>query len=204
LERLGAKTIQVLPSGIDWQEVMRVHPSAIKSDIIYVGRLVEHKNVDLLIKALEIVKVDVPDVKAVIVGDGPDNEKLKSLVSELKLEKNVRFMGFLEDYNDALSLMKSSGIFASPSTREGFGMAALEANACGLPVVTVKHRMNAVMDLVTKETGAVCEPTEQALAEAIYRLLSKKEKMRGMCIEVAKKYDWERICDWAEKTYADR
>jgi glycosyltransferase involved in cell wall biosynthesis len=204
LEGLGAKTIQVLPSGIDWQEVMRVHPSAMQSDIIYVGRLVEHKNVDLLIKALNIVKADVPDVKAVIVGDGPDYGKLKSLVSELKLEKNVRFMGFLEDYNDALSLMKSSGIFASPSTREGFGMAALEANACGLPVVTVKHRMNAVMDLVTKETGAVCEPTEQAFAEAICRMLSKKEKMRGWCIEVAKKYDWERICDRAEKTYADR
>jgi glycosyltransferase involved in cell wall biosynthesis len=100
--------------------------------------------------------------------------------------------------------MKSSGIFASPSTREGFGMAALEANACGLPVVTVKHRMNAVMDLVTKETGAVCEPSEQDFAEAICRMLSKKEKMRGWCIEVAKKYDWERTCDRAEKTYRDR
>ena len=114
----------------------------------------------------------------------------------------MEFCGFLEDYNDALALMKSSRIFATPSTREGFGMAALEANACGLPVVTVKHRMNAVMDLVTKETGAVCQPTEQALAEAICRMLQKKGKMRGRCIEEAKKYDWEEICDRAEKIYS--
>jgi glycosyltransferase involved in cell wall biosynthesis len=55
--------------------------------------------------------------------------------------------------------------------------------------------------LVTKETGAVCQPTEQALAEAICRMLSKKEKMRGRCIEEAKKYDWERTCDRAERVY---
>lgn len=201
---LGAKEVQVVPNGIDWQRINQVHPSAKQSDIIYVGRLVEHKNVDLLIKALEIVKADVPDVKAVIVGDGPEMGRLKSLAQELELEKNVEFCGFLEDYNDALSLMKSSRIFATPSTREGFGMAALEANACGLPVVTVKHRMNAVMDLVTKETGAVCQPTEQALAEAICRTLQKKEKMRGRCIEEAKKYDWEEICDRAERVYAER
>jgi glycosyltransferase involved in cell wall biosynthesis len=204
LEDLGAKSVQVLPSGIDWQEIMQVEPSAKQSDIIYVGRLVEHKNVDLLIKALKIVKADLPNVKSMIVGDGPEMGRLKSLVQELELGKNVEFCGFLEDYNDALSLMKSSRIFATPSTREGFGMAALEANACGLPVVTVKHRMNALMDLVTKETGAVCQPTEQALAEAICCMLQKKGKMQGRCIEEAKKYDWEEICDRAERVYAER
>ena len=191
-------------AALTWQGIMRVHPSAKQSDIIYVGRLVEHKNIDLLIKAIKTVKADIPDVKTVIVGDGPEMGSLKSLVQELELGKNVEFCGFLEDYNEALALMKSSRIFATPSTREGFGMAALEANACGLPVVTVKHRMNAVMDLVTKETGAVCQPTEQALAEAICRTLQKKEKMRGRCIEEAKKYDWEEICDKAERVYAER
>ena len=201
LLRMGAKDVRVVPNGIDWQGINRVHPSAKQSDIIYVGRLVEHKNVDLLIKALKIVKSEVPDVKALVVGDGPEAGRLKSLVLELGLEKNVLFLGFLEDYNEALALMKSSRIFATPSTREGFGMAALEANACGLPVVTVKHRMNAVMDLVTKETGAVCEPTEQALAGAICQTLQKKGKMRGRCIEEARKYDWEEICNQAEKVY---
>ena len=51
---LGAREVVVVPNGIDWQAISRVHASAMQSDIIYVGRLVEHKNVDLLIKALEM------------------------------------------------------------------------------------------------------------------------------------------------------
>ena len=111
------------------------------------------------------------------------------------------FAAFWRDYDDVLALMKSSRVFASPSTREGFGMAALEANACGLPVVTVKHRMNAVMDLVTEQTGMVCEPTAEALADGLCRALQESDAMRGRCVEMARKYDWEEICDRAERVY---
>ena len=63
------------------------------------------------------------------MSDGPEMERLRSLTGKLGLEKNIEFCGFLENYDDALALMKSSRAFASPSTREGFGMAALDANA---------------------------------------------------------------------------
>ena len=198
---LGARKVAVVSNGIDWQGINRVQASAVQSDIIYVGRLVKHKNLDMLIRALDTVRVDSPDLLAIIVGDGPELGRLKSLVHERKLDDNVRFTGFLENYSEALALMKSSRLFAAPSSREGFGMAALEANACGLPVVTIEHRMNAVMDLVTKETGAVCQPTAQDLAEAICCTLPKKEEMRGRCMEEARKYDWERACDQAERLY---
>jgi len=204
LLRLGARKVAVVPNGIDWQGINRVQASAVQSDIIYAGRLVEHKNLDLLIRALAIVRADRTDVLAIIVGDGPENKRLKSLVHEKGLEKNVHFSGFLENYGDALALMKSSRLFVAPSSREGFGMAALDANACGLPVVTVEHRMNSVIDLVTKETGAVCLPTERALAETISRMLPKKEEMRERCMQQARKYDWEKTCDRAEKAYSDR
>lgn len=201
---LGAGKVAVVPNGIDWQGINRVQASAVPSDIIYAGRLIEHKNLDMLIRALAIIRADNPDVLAIIVGDGPENKRLKSLVHKNGLEKNVHFRGFLENYNDALALMKSSRLFVSPSIREGFGMAALDANACGLPVVTVEHKMNSMIDLVTKETGAVCLPTDRALAETISRLLPKTEEMRGRCIQEARKYDWENTCDRAEKAYADR
>ena len=97
-----------MPNGIDWQKIEQIRPSEKQSDIICAGRLVRHKNVDLLIQALEIVKSDIPDVKALIIGDGPESSDLKSRVRESGLEDNVEFCGFLEDYSDALALMRPS------------------------------------------------------------------------------------------------
>ncbi|MBN1236725.1 MAG: glycosyltransferase family 1 protein, partial [Methanotrichaceae archaeon] len=70
--------------------------------------------------------------------------------------------------------------------------------------VTVKHRMNAVMDLVRKDTGVVCQPTPQNLAEAVSKTLQNAGRMRGRCIEEAGRYDWEEICSRAERVYDDK
>jgi L-malate glycosyltransferase len=198
---LGANSAWVVPNGIDAKRIEKIAASPRETDIIFVGRLVEHKKVDLLIEAIERIKINIPDIRAIIIGDGPEAASLKHLSCEKGLKNNVEFCGFVDDYDDALALMKSSRIFASPSIREGFGMAALEANACGLPVVTVDHKMNAVSDLVTKETGLVCAPTSEALAEAIMRTLQKREKMQKQCKILAGRYDWEKICDVAERIY---
>ncbi|NMB85472.1 MAG: UDP-D-galactose:(glucosyl)lipopolysaccharide-1,6-D-galactosyltransferase [Methanosaeta sp. PtaB.Bin018] len=203
LKEIGAREVQIVPGGIDLKGLERVPASSKESDVIYVGRLVEHKNVDLLIKAIGIAKEDIPDIRVIVVGDGPERGRLAALVRELGLEKNVKFTGFLEDHDEALAIMKSSRAFVSPSTREGFGMAALEALACGLPVVTVNHKMNAVSDLITEETGVVCEHSCDALAEAVIETLQKSGKMSGSCKELARRYDWDAICDKAEWVYSE-
>jgi len=199
LAKLGVKGARVVPNGIDFRSIEYAAASEKESDVIYTGRLIGHKNVDMLIRAIGLVRREVDDISAVIVGDGPEKDKLEALVHELKLEKNVEFTGFL-DYDAALALMKSSGIFVSPSTREGFGIAALEANACGLPVVTLRHRMNAVTDLV-KDTGFVCEPSPESLADGIFKGLEARSAMKERCKHAAEEYDWERICDLAERVY---
>ncbi|MGV8176030.1 MAG: glycosyltransferase family 4 protein [Methanothrix sp.] len=200
---IGARDAKLVPAGIDCKRIAGIAASAEHSDVIYAGRLVEHKNIDLLIKALYLVKSEQPDVKALIVGDGPEMNNLKALTAKLRLEKNICFLGFLEDHNDALSRIKSSRIFVSPSTREGFGMAALEANACGIPVVSVEHKMNAVMDLIDMDTGLICRPAEKSLSDAICQLLQSKAASRERCMKKARQYDWEEICNMAERVYEE-
>jgi glycosyltransferase involved in cell wall biosynthesis len=201
LEDLGAKSVQVVPNGIDFRGIERVPASERQSDIIYVGRLARHKNVEMLIQAVSLVARDRPKIRAMIIGDGPDIEKLKAQALRLGLETTMEFTGFLQSSDEAIALMKSSKIFVSPSTREGFGMAALEANACGLPVVTVNHRLNAVCDLITGETGLLCEASAESLAEAIIIGLDSGNDKRKRCVERSKSYEWDKICDLAETVY---
>ena len=198
---LGGGVAELVPPGIDCKMISEVVPSGSQSDLIYVGRLIEHKNIDLLIRAVKHVQSEIPDLKVMIVGDGPEIDNLRLLARELDLSQSISFLGFVEDYNYALSLMKSSRIFVSPSTREGFGMAALEANACGIPVVTVNHDMNAVMDLISKDTGLICQPEEEDLSRAILTLLLGQSINKERCIEAAKEYDWDAICNRAERVY---
>lgn len=149
---------------------------------------------DLLIRALPLVKEVHPDLKCFITGDGPERDNLELLASELQLKRNIKFTGFLKDHNELLKIMKSSQVFVFPSKREGFGMVVLEANACGLPVVVVEHPMNAAVELVkNNQNGFIVEGSEVALADGIITGLKNKKNLEAACVEFARGYDWDEI-----------
>jgi glycosyltransferase involved in cell wall biosynthesis len=197
LEALGMRGIRVVPNGIDLREIETIRPSERRSELVYAGRLLSHKNVDLLIAAL--AREEIHDVRATIIGGGPEADRLKQQVRELDLEERVELTGFLE-YKEMIARIKSSRLFVLPSTREGFGMAALEALACGVPVVTVDHPMNATADLV-RGAGFLCAPTAEGLAGAIIEGLERGDRYSERCRERAGGYDWKAICDLAEGVY---
>ncbi|NYT02049.1 MAG: glycosyltransferase family 4 protein [Methanosarcinales archaeon] len=201
LVALGAREVEVIPNGIDRREIEEVVASDEQCDVIYIGRLAENKNLDLLMRSLSLVRQEVPDLRCTIIGDGPEMAKLKRLCRELGVDRSVQFKGFLESHGQVLTHIKSSRMLVLPSTREGFGMAALEACACGLPVVTVNHWMNAACDLITPRTGIVCQPEERDLAAGIVQLLATGKGMRESCLELARGYDWDRIADRCEEYY---
>lgn len=180
--------LSLVPNGIDYTRIKPIKPAKLKSDICYVGRLIPHKNVDLLIKAVALLKPSRPNISCVIVGDGPELKKLQTMVKEYKLEENVTIMGRLESSDDVYALMKSSKVFVSPSIREGFGITILEAYACGLSVVTVKHRDNAAQYLVKDGTGIICKVSAEDVAWAIRELLKARRKAHA-AIDAAS-YDW--------------
>ena len=98
--------------------------------------------------------------------------------------------------------MKSSKVFVLPSTREGFGIVALEANACGLPVVAVSHPKNAAADLIIDgRNGFLCELNEEDVAEKITMALEGTTNMSPACLDYGKQHDWDRIVDIIEDAY---
>jgi glycosyltransferase involved in cell wall biosynthesis len=192
----------VIPNGIDYDSIQKIKPSSDNSDILFVGRLIKEKNVETLLRALPSVKKKFPDFNCVVVGDGPEKNKLEKLVENLGLSENVSFTGFMENYTDIIAHMKSTKVFVLPSIREGFGMVVIESNACGVPVVVVNHPMNAAQDLVVDGVnGYISEPEPELMAGIIVKSIENKDKMRDKCLEISMEYDWDKIVNSLLEVY---
>lgn len=181
--------LTLVSNGIDYKKIAAIPPAKKTTDLLYVGRLIPHKNVDLLITAVAKLKPTHPNIRCIIIGTGPEYESLTKLVKKYGLEKNIELTGRLESSDELFGLMKASKVFVSPSFREGFGITLLEAYACGLAVVTVKHPGNAAQYLVKKGLGIVCKPTPEAVAQSIEKLLGTTAKETKA---VAASYDWSK------------
>jgi len=198
------KGIEIIPAGIDLRKIEKINPSEERSDVIFAGRLIENKNVDFLIKAVDLVVKKFPDLRCTIIGDGPERENLEKLTSNLGIKNNIKFLGSSEDHDELISHLKSSKVFVLPSTREGFGIVVIEANACGLPVVIIDHEMNAARDLINNNiNGFISKLSKKDIAEKIVKGLEMKGMMQEKCVENAKKYDWNFIVNLLEKFYKE-
>lgn len=136
------KEINVIPNFVDTNVFKRVsiNDCAFRKHIAPNGeKVLVHtsnfrpvKRVPDAIRTFNIVQKEIP-AKLLLVGDGPDRSECERLVRELNLTDNVKFLGKQEGLVEILS---SSDIFIIPSQSESFGLAALEAMACGLPVIS--------------------------------------------------------------------
>ncbi len=197
----GGQPIELIPNGIDVEYIRTVQPAAEGAEVMFAGRLIREKHVDTLVEAIGILARQDPGIRCTIVGEGPEKSALMAKTEESGLEQNITFTGFLE-YPAMIGLMKSSKVFAFPSSREGFGMAVLEALACGLPVVTLDVRSNASRHLVEEGvTGAWCRADPIDLAEKIVRCSEGKSRMEAACKAFAAGYDWEAIAERTESFY---
>ena len=192
------KRIVTVPLGVDLANIYTINASAQKSDVIFVGRLVAHKNVDLLIRAIAIAKLENPRVIAKIIGNGPEKPALARLIKQLDLDENISLIGTVEKDNDLYGLMKASKMFILPSIREGFSVVALEANAAGIPVITTNHPDNAARELVTNGVnGYIVDPSAEAIAEGIATILENRKAMKPE--NDIKQYDWDAVAENIKK-----
>jgi glycosyltransferase involved in cell wall biosynthesis len=141
--KFKAKRVEYIPGvGIDLEKFNAVEiDRALKRSqlglpedafvILSVGELNKNKNHEVIIRAIS--KIDNPHIHYVICGEGQLDEYLRNLSKELGIEKQVHLLGFRKDVAE---IGKASDIFAFPSKREGLGLAAIEAMACGLPIIT--------------------------------------------------------------------
>jgi len=156
-------------------ETFRPDPAVAREPVVlYVGRLVEKKGVEYLIRAMAQVQVEMPDTELVIIGDGPLRPKLEE--SAMKLLKRYRFLGVqppgvVRGWMNRALLLGTPSVTASTGDSEGMPTVVLEAQAMGLPVVSTVH--SGISEAVSHgETGfLVAERDWEMLARCIARLL---------------------------------
>lgn len=184
--------------------------------LIYAGRLLEHKRLDLLLGAVQVLANDQigdgggsgesgegtagPAGPLVTVfGEGPDRRRLEALAGELGIAGRVAFRGHVRSSEEVWRELGRARVAVQPSAREGFGLFPLEAMAAGLPVVYCGSPESAVGELVRDGLEGVAAAAEpRALAAALAALLApagEAERRRlGRNAEArAARYDWDEI-----------
>lgn len=166
--------------------------------LVNTARLVNQKGFDTTIRALLLLP---PHIKLLVVGGGPDEEALKALTTELKLEDRVIFTGQVER-NVVTQYRMASDIFVGPSRSEGLGNAFLSAMACRMPVIATQ--VGGIADFLfdakrNPEQGttgwAVDTESPEQIAEAVKDILAYPEKVKEVTERARKmveeEYDWD-------------
>lgn len=188
----GRVPVVVAPNGINADSISAIAPSPEPVDIVSVGRMLSHKRFDRLIDAVALLVADGHSYRCLIIGDGPERDRLAAQIRELGLESRVELRSDIAEHSEVIARIKAARCFAFPSEREGFGISALEAIACGTPVITTSAPDNLARALVERSSvGTVCEPSTPALAAAIDRLLSAPVSPRQPVEEWVREYDWD-------------
>jgi len=203
--KVRPERIDVIPVGIDLERIAKIAPARESTDVLFAGRLIHEKRVDLLLNAIAVAKKEIPTITCAIIGDGPERGLLEDLAVKLGVEENVSFTGFV-DQDGLTAYMKASKVFVLPSIREGFGLVIVEANACGLPVISIRHDMSAVRELVEDGVNGflVNDISSREIAEAITKLVTDealRERLAENGFAMAKKYGWSDISTKIIDTY---
>lgn len=193
--------IWTVPLGVDFEGIGAAPFSVNTTDVLYAGRLLAHKNVDTLVRAIAVAADHRPGLRCAIVGEGPERLTLEQLARDLGVSDSVRFVGFLPDV-ELYGAMKSSGVFVLPSIREGFGLVVLEASICGLPVITVRHPDNAARHLILEgRNGFLANLDSADLARVIVLALAQRTSMnpRAAVVDAGLALDWDTVAKSAER-----
>ncbi|MCE5258912.1 MAG: glycosyltransferase family 4 protein, partial [Chloroflexi bacterium] len=207
--------IDIIPNGVDprpFQELEGANLAATRAQyafpeeklVLFVGRLVLEKGAEVLVRAAPLVLRQMPSVRFVIAGRGPEYTYLEGLVQELHLQNNVTLAGFISD-EERNKLFRIADCAVFPSLYEPFGIVALEAMAARIPVVV--SEVGGLREVVQHaETGITIYPNNPASCAwgILHTLLHPDwaaKRVENAYRQVLKVYNWQTIAAQTKAVY---
>ncbi len=189
---------RVVPNGIDPSRFHPDGPARAGSYLLFVGRLVRYKGLQVLLDALALLR---PNVPLLVVGEGPLRERLEAQAARLGLD--VRFLGHVPDA-ELPALYRGARLTVLPSVtgQESFGISLLESMACGTPVVA--SRLPGVAELAAIG-GLVAEPGDaRGLADRLRQGLEHPlPRGKPLAAAIHANYSWAAVTDLLEAVYRE-
>ena len=204
---VSPEKIEIMPNGIDTKIF---HTNVVKKSkmILFSGVMYNHRGIDVLLNAAPTVIKKIPEVKFVLLGDGPELDNLKKIAENLKIEKNIEFKGWIKR-DEVMNYLADASIAIGPLrsttvTKNALPIKVLEYMASSLPILSQKDTLaNDV--LVDDENGySVTDPED--LATKIIHILENNEKrikMGTKSYEMSLKFDWENVAKKILTEYDD-
>ena len=174
-----------------------------KKNIICISRLVKYKRVADLITAFSRLSKLYPKFTLTIIGQGPEEEKLKDLVKNLNLTHKISFFKNIPR-DKLIRMLKQAHIFCLPSVVEGFGLATIEAASCQTPYIITDIKVNKEITDNAKGGLIFKRKNIEDLKEKLIILLKDKnlyQQKQKQGLILARKYDWQKIATQTEKIY---
>lgn len=203
------KEINVIYNFIDFNRFRKTNKGhfrrAIASDdekiIVHTSNFRKVKRVDDVIRIFDKIHRKIPS-KLLLIGDGPERGHLEALTRSLKLEHSIKFLGKQEMVEEILAI---ADLFLIPSAKESFGLAALEAMACEVPVISSDagglHEVN-----IHNKTGFICKIGDIEAMANYSMLLLENEKMlqefRKNAYQRAQYFEMDHIVNQYEELYS--
>ncbi len=189
--------VTVIPTPVDLDNYTHLCPEQVRIKLgleraeilLYLGRLSEEKNLDLLLDTIAILCRQRPNTHLLLVGKGPIENQLRKQAEKLGIVSRVHFYGAIP-YQEVANFVAAADLFVFPSRVETQGLVLVEAMAAGTPVVAVDCPSS--RDIVSKGGGVITPAKEQDFASAIIRLLDDPQRLRALSLEAfqnAKRYD---------------
>lgn len=191
--RISENQISLIDICVDHDLYKPALPSKTPYPLIsYLGRIKRYKSVDHVLHAFVKIKDALPEAQLVILGDGDDLPRLKTITHDLNL-KDVTFLGFIEP-EEKVKYLQKSHLVVNPSSKEGWGLTVIEANACGTPVVAsdVPGLRDSVVDGRTGflfpygDVNTLADRTIQILQDG-----SLRRKMEEDALKWAARFHWD-------------
>jgi len=196
--------IEILPNGIDPQKWRVPHLPTERFTLTCVMRLCKSKQPLKLIQAMARIKEqlgpqELPFLE--IIGDGSQRHKMVQLIERFGLQKHIRLMGRCSR-NEIKTAFSRSQLFVMPSTREGFGIAVLEARTAGLPVVAMNH--GGVGDIITDGEDGFLMNSYEDFADKIAQIIRDRQlhqRITAQAREPLVRLSWDNVISRHLKVY---